>query len=126
MLQLEEATQEPQLDAGELRHVGAVFSAGQYRAQRDHQHLKQIVPRSVARPRIIQARKAGCETVHRRPRVVTNHTVVESIRPEPGNRRTGLSSKFHMRFPCSVLPFRSTSVSIRPIMARSGNTGSPG
>ena len=34
--------------------------------------------------------------------MVTNHTVVESIRPEPGNRRTGLSSKFHMRFPCGV------------------------
>jgi tryptophan-rich sensory protein len=36
--------------------------------------------------------------------VVTNHKVVESIRPEPGNRRTGLSSKFHMRFPCRERP----------------------
>ena len=75
VLQPEEAAQEPQLDPGELRHVGAVFSAGQYRAQRDHQHLKQIVPTGVARPRIVQARKAGCETVHRRPRVVTYHRV---------------------------------------------------
>lgn len=65
MLQLEEAAQEPQLDAGKLRHVGAVFSAGQYGAQRDHQHLQQIVPAGVARPRIVQALEAGCEAVHR-------------------------------------------------------------
>jgi hypothetical protein len=61
VLQLEEAAQEPQLDAGELRHVGAVFSAGQYRAQRNHQHLKQIVPAGVARPRIIRARKQAAK-----------------------------------------------------------------
>jgi hypothetical protein len=67
VLQPEEAAQEPQLDAGELRHVGAVFSAGKHRAQRDHQHLQQIVPTGVARPRIVQALKAGCEAVHRRP-----------------------------------------------------------
>jgi hypothetical protein len=67
MLQLEEAAQELQLGTGKLRHVGAVFSARQYRAQRDHQHLQQIVPSSVARPRIVQALKAGCEAVHRRP-----------------------------------------------------------
>lgn len=67
MLQLEEAAQEPQLDAGKLRHVGAVFPAGQYRAQRDHQHFQQIVPPGVASPWILQARKACREAVHPRP-----------------------------------------------------------
>jgi hypothetical protein len=99
VLQLEEAAQEPQLGAGELRHVGAVFPAGQHRAQRDHQHLQQIVASGVARPRIVQPGKTGGEAVHRRPRVVINHTLVESIRPAPGNRPAKLSSKFQMRFP---------------------------
>jgi hypothetical protein len=63
--------------------------------------------------------------------VVTNHRVVESIRSEPGNRRTSLSSKFHMRFPCITgldpVIFRGT-VLVRitgssPVMTIGGQNG---
>src|SRR5271169_3322116 len=50
------------------------------------------------------------------------------VRPHDPREGQSTESERTQIITCLVLdlPFRSTSVSIRPIMARSGNTGSPG
>ena len=64
MLQLEKTTQEFFLGVGELGHVHRILAAAQNRAQRNHQHLQQIMAPGVARPRVLKSRKAGGKPVH--------------------------------------------------------------
>jgi hypothetical protein len=67
VLQLEEAAQEGELGLGELRHVGAVFAAGQHRGDGDGQHLQHVVAGGIATAWIVQFRKAGGKFFHGSP-----------------------------------------------------------
>ncbi len=91
--QFQEITQKPELGFGELGHVGAVFAAGQHGAERNDQHLQQIVPPGVAGARVVQPGKAGSKTIHGGPQQQCDARARDRIPAPPRRKRLqGLSS----------------------------------
>jgi hypothetical protein len=77
---------------GQVRHIHARLAAAQKRAQRNQQHLVQIMSPGIARARIRKTRKAVRETLHPILLKALSRTAVES-------EKLDLARKFRMRFP---------------------------
>jgi hypothetical protein len=77
---------------GQVRHIHARLAAAQKRAQRNQQHLVQIMSPGIARARILKTCKAFRETLHPILLKALSRTAVES-------ENADLARKFRMRFP---------------------------
>jgi Transposase, Mutator family len=77
---------------GQVRHIHARLAAAQKRAQRNQQHLVQIMSPGIARARILKTRKAFHPILLK----ALSRTAVES-------EKLDLARKFRMRFPCIVV-----------------------
>jgi hypothetical protein len=73
VLEREEASEKAFLGSGNQAHIHRCLRATQDRAQGDHQNLQQLMPSSIARPRILKTFKAARKPLH------PNRQPVESI-----------------------------------------------